>query len=154
MMKVLKLIQLLSYMMVTAQLLFYLLVYIDALKLLPIQDFIEHRKAIEPLIASRLKIIYYACLGISLLMIVLQIKEFNSLAFITSAIAFSCLLLDVLIALKGNVPINTIINSTPFEMRNDWDALRATWLNFFVYRGILSLTGIASLFVGLIFGQK
>lgn len=50
-----------AYLMVTAQLLFYLIILGDALRTISIHSFLEQRQAVDALMVKRFKFIYYAC---------------------------------------------------------------------------------------------
>jgi hypothetical protein len=126
----------------------------DAFAAVSMENFIEMRKAIDKVIVGRITVIYYCCLALSLVVVFLSIKEKNSLLVVTSVIALVCLIVDTVIAVKGNVPINNLINALPeTEVLKAVD-LRAQWLTFIHYRGILATLGMISLLTGLVFAKK
>lgn len=152
--KIIRLLQLVSYLVVTSQLLFYLLILIDGLKVIPIEHFLEQRKAIDQLMIGRFKFMYYACLALSLLMVFLSAKEPESLLFITTAIAMVCLLVDVVVATKGNGPINALVNTYAGDgPKAGWELVRIEWLKYIQYRGVAITIGMVSLLTGLVIGE-
>ena len=65
----------------------YLLVLGDALKMISLPNFLEQRKAIDSLMVKRFKMVYYTCLGLSIVMVVLSAGRPASSLFISSVIA-------------------------------------------------------------------
>lgn len=148
--KTIRLIHLLSYLLVTSQLLFYLVIFCDAIKQTSIENFMEHRKGVEQVIDPRLKMIYYSCLALSIAAILTSMKKPSSVFFITAAIALICLLVDMLIAIKGNIPLNNMIREGVLQQHMNWESVRTQWLNFIRVRGVFITIGMTSLLVGLI----
>ena len=143
------------YAMVASQVIFYLLVLSDAFRLIKVETFLEQRKAVDTVIAGRYTLLYYSGLVLSLVLVALTIRQPGSLMFITSLVAFLCLVGDVLIAKLGNIPLNEQVNAYVAGVGNtDWEAIRIKWLNFMKYRGMLEGAGLLSLAIGLIFGKK
>jgi hypothetical protein len=149
--KIIQLLQLVSYLLVTSQLLFYLVILIDALRVVSLQNFLEQRKVINTLFEGRFKAMYYACLVLSLTVVVISIKDVSSPIFITSLIAFICLVADVVLTIKGNGPLNARTNTYVVGQRGNWEELRIDWLRFIKYRGYFSTIGMISLLAGLVF---
>ncbi len=149
--KILKLLQMLVYLAITSQLLFYLLILSDSLKYISLANFIELRKVVDGMMETRFRIIYYSGLILTLAVVILAARKPGSMFFITSSIALVCLIIDVTIAMKGNIPINALINSYTNENNDhDWQALRLEWLRLINIRGIFAVTGMISLFIGFI----
>jgi hypothetical protein len=153
--KILRLIQICVYLIITSQLLFYLIILSDALKQVSLDNFLELRKIVDALMSTRFRIIYYSALILTLTVVVLALKKPGSILFVTSAIALLCLIIDVTIAMKANVPINTMINQyTPGDITHDWNSLRFKWLNLINIRGYFIIVGVISQLVGLIWTTK
>jgi uncharacterized membrane protein len=77
----------------------------------------------------------------------------GGLLFITSVISLVALLADVVLALKGNIPLNKYINSwSSWDYPDNWQQYRAQWFNLYHIRQALNITGFVSLLAGLIFG--
>jgi hypothetical protein len=71
------------------------------------ESYIELRKALDVSFRANYKYAVYAALLTSLLLVSANIKSPGSLLFITSVIAFVALIADVLLMMKGNMPIKT-----------------------------------------------
>lgn len=157
-MKTLKLIELLylvSYIIISSQLIYYLFVMSDALNLISIDNFMELRKAIDPIFKKRLSFVYYTCLGLNIVLLVIRRGELFSISYIALIIAFLCLVTDLLIAVKGNIPINNhITNYFRGSIEYNWQAMRKDWLHYITWRGIANFIGILSLIAGLLFDKK
>lgn len=153
--KCISLLNAISYVLISSQLLFYMLVLTQAMKAVSLENFLDLRKAIDPIFAGFPKLLYYTGLILSFVAVGLSVKDYNSLLFITSAISFICLAADVTIAMKCNVPINNKINTYVQGVitGTNWEGLRTDWLKFMQYRSAIGLVGVISLLVGLVFGQ-
>ena len=149
--KILRLLQLVVYLIITSQLLFYLLILSDTLKQVSLPNFIELRKVVDTLMENRFRIIYYTGIILTLAIFLLSTKKPDSIFFVTSCIALVCLIIDVSIAMKGNIPINKLINAyLPGDTSQDWSALRLQWLQLVNIRCIFIVTGFASQLAGLV----
>lgn len=149
--KTIRLLHLLSYLIITTQLMYYLFLMGDALKLVHIDNFLEQRQVVDRLIQQRHVPVYYVCLALSILMVGLHAKQWCSPVFISSALALTCLIVDVTIA-RGEVSnINNIVNSHPAGAAGiDWQGLRLQWLHLIKVRGIFSTAGFVFLLIGLL----
>lgn len=149
--KILRLLQLVVYLIITSQLLFYLLILSDSLKQVSLPNFIELRKTVDMLMENRFRVIYYTGIILTLAVLILSTKKPGSIFFVTSCIALVCLIIDVSIAMKGNIPINKLINAyLPGDTSQDWSALRLQWLQLMNIRGVFIVTGFVSQLVGLV----
>jgi hypothetical protein len=152
---IIRLMQLMVYMVITSQLLFYFFILSDSLKLVSLENFIELRKVVDLSFGHRFKMIYYAGLLLSLTVVLLQIKQPGSILFITAVISLVCLLVDVAIAMKGNVPINSLFNNYQSgDTTQNWQALRLEWINLINIRGAFIVTGICAQLIGLVFTRQ
>ncbi len=61
--KSIRLLHLLSYLLVTSQVLFYLFILCDALKAVSLENYFEQRKVIDSLMVRRFRFMYYSCLA-------------------------------------------------------------------------------------------
>ena len=153
--KIIQFLHLIFYVTVSSQLIFYLVIMSGALKLVTVDNFAELRKAIDSVADFRLRIVYYGCLALSLATTIIFFYQGSQPLFITSCIALLCLVIDLVIAVKGNIPLNEQIN-TYFTGNNaiDLDALRIQWIKFITYRGLFIVTGMISLLAGLLVGRS
>ncbi|RYY93685.1 MAG: hypothetical protein EOO11_19300 [Chitinophagaceae bacterium] len=146
----LRLLHLLLYFVVAVQLVYYLYLMGDALQQVSIGAFLEERRIVHPLVMKRHQAVYYACLATSVLMLFLAWRERTALGFVPHAIALLCLVADIVIAMKGNGPINTQIQAAVAAPGTDWEALRTQWLTLIKTRGAVISAGMLALFIGLV----
>ena len=153
--KILLLASLLAYSIIVSQSFMYIIALKNVQNSLPAAGYIELRKLIDINFVANFKYPMYAGLLCCLLLALSSIKWPGSILFITSAIAFAALVIDTLLAIKGNIPINTFINSwTPENYPADWQFYRAKWLEIFQYRQVANITGFISLLVGAVFNAR
>jgi len=142
---------LLFYLVVASQGLFYFVGVHKALASISLDAFAEQRKAVDLAVAGPLKFIYIGGLLIGSFALLLFRKHYCTLEYITLAIAFLFMSADVIVASKGNIPINQAFHYYPSS--NDlttWNELREQWLRFILIRGGLSVTGLLTLLAGFI----
>jgi len=133
--------------------------YILALKHVRINldgsSYTEMRKLIDVSMKGNFKYVIYTALLSNLVLVICTFKNPGSRVFITAAIAFAALILDTIIAIKGNIPINDTINTwTPDTYPANWAEFRTKWLQIFQYQQIANITGFVSLLIGAVFGSK
>lgn len=149
--KLIRLLQLFTYLVVVSQLAYYVFVMGDALKMVSIGNFVEQRKIVDPMVHQRHAPFYYAALILTFVVLISHYKEWNSGIFITTAIALLCLIADVYLGLRGNGPINTLVNQTAMGSPGiDWEGLRQKWIHLIKIRGMISMAGFVSLLTGLV----
>jgi uncharacterized membrane protein len=118
-------------------------------------SYIQLRKLLDANFRSNYQYAVYTALITSLLLVLINIKSPNSLLFIAACISFIALITDLLLMMKGNMPINNLINTwTPVHYPDNWAEYRAKWLQIFFYREIATITGFISLVVGAVFGMR
>ncbi len=153
--KVVFLFTLLAYSIIVSQSFMYILALKNVQFTLEANSFIELRKLIDVNMRDNFKYPVYAALFTSLLMVILTIKNPTSLLFITVAIAFIALIADTLLMMKGNLPINDVINTWSADnFPKNWSEYRAKWFTVFQYRQIANILGFVSLLIGAVFGSK
>ena len=141
---------LLFFLIVVSQGIFYLFAASKAFSGISIDAYAEIRNSIDQVIESRLKFVYPATLLIGLIAVLCLVKAPGSLAFITTAIAFACIIVDIILAVKFNMPINEQFHTYASSMQGtDWESLRKTWLQFLEYRAMVQVVGFLALLVGL-----
>jgi len=146
-------ITLLMYAAVISQSFFYILAMSVTLKKMRAQTYIETRNLLTATLQAPLQIVYYITLSASVLLTAFCVVNPGGLLFITSLISLVALLADVVLALKGNIPLNKYINSwSSWDYPDNWQQYRAQWFNLYHIRQALNITGFVSLLAGLIFG--
>jgi uncharacterized membrane protein len=151
--KILLFVTLLAYGIIVSQSFMYIL----ALKYLSVNldvgSYIKTRKLIDTSMRNNFKYVIYAGLLGNLILVILTFKYPGSLLFITAAIAFIALIADTLLTVRGNLPINDIINSWSTDnYPANWTDYRNKWLSIFQLRQIANITGFLSLLTGALFG--
>ena len=153
--KVIEFLYLALYVIISSQLIYYLLVMSDALRLVSIDNFMELRKAIDPIFKKRLSYVYYTCLALNIVLLVMRRGDLFSLSYAALVVASLCLVTDLVIAVKGNIPVNNQISIyVSGSSEYDWQALRKDWLSYITYRGIANVIGTLSLLAGLVAARK
>jgi len=153
--KIIRLLHLLTYMLVTSQVLFYLFILSDSLKVVSLGNFFELRKAVDSMMIGRFKFMYYSCLACSLLAVVIAARHPSSAFFISSVLALIFLAVDLVVTVKGSLPLNSLSHSyQPGSESVEWEGVRIRWLNYMKYRGIAIVIGMIALLSGLVFGKN
>lgn len=153
--KTLLLFTVLAYSIIVSQSFMYILALKQVQLNLDVNPYIELRKLIDERMNKTFRYVIYFALISNLLLIIFTVKSPGSLLFITTAIAFTALIVDTLIAVKGNIPINEAINTWAADKYPDtWTEFRSKWLQYFNYRQIANITGFISLLIGAIFGRS
>jgi hypothetical protein len=153
--KIILLITLLAYSIIVSQSFMYILALKDVQLKLEFNTYTEIRKLIDFSMRANFKYVIYAALLGNILLVISNIKTPGSLIFITSTISLIALIADVLLTLKGNLPINDIINTWSLDnYPKNWSEIRMQWFNIFQYRQIVNITGWISLLIGAVFGSK
>lgn len=150
--KIMLLLTLLAYSVIVGQSYMYIIALKDVQNNMQADSYIELRKLTDTAFRANFKWVIYAALLFNLLLVISTIKNPGSLLFITIVIAFLALITDTLLAVKGNVPVNDLINSWSADnYPANWADYRAKWLNIFQYRQIANITGFVSLLIGAVF---
>jgi uncharacterized membrane protein len=153
--KTLRLLHLFSYVLVTSQVLFYLFILCDALKVVSLENYFEQRKVVDTLMGARFRLMYYSCLALSILVVIFSVKQPTSFFFISSLVALVFLAIDLAITVKGSLPLNALSNTFSTGSDNtSWETVRIQWLTYMKYRGIATTVGMAGLLIGLVFEKS
>ena len=145
-------INLLMYAFVISQSFFYILAMSGALKKMQATTYIETRNLLTEKLKAPLQLVYYITLGTSLLLTAFCVVNPSGWMFICSVISLVALVADMLIAVKGNIPLNTYINTwTTGSYPNNWQDYRAKWFSLYHTRQAINITGFVSLLVGWVF---
>ena len=146
-------ITLLMYAFIVGQSFFYILALSNATKKMQAPAYIETRKLIDAELQSTLSLVYYMALGASILLTAFSVVNPNGIMFTCSVIALIALVIDIAIAMKGNIPLNKTINSwTPAQYPNNWEQVRSNRFSLYHVRQAINIVGFISLLAGLVFG--
>jgi hypothetical protein len=153
--KIILLVTLLAYSIIVSQSFMYILALKHVQLSLEANPYIELRKLIDTSMRDNFKYVIYVVLLANLLLVISTVKNPGSLLFITAAIAFTALIADTLLTVKGNLPINDIINTWSADnYPANWATYRTKWLNIFQYRQVINIIGFVSLLIGAVLGRK
>jgi hypothetical protein len=146
---------LLFFIIIASQGIFYLTGISKALLGISLEGFIEQRKAIDAVISTPLRVIYYSALITGLLLTLTTIQKPTSLLFITTIISFLCLSADVYLIVTQSLPLNKIVNDFPLNSDSiNFETIRVKWLTYINYRGMFAITGLLVLLSGFILEKK
>ena len=140
----------LLYFLVAAQGAFYLFGFAKALYNIPSETFIELRKAVDPVVRSRFKVLYLSALAMMFIWLLLIDKTGGFWSYGLILIAFLLLSADLVLILKVSEPVNRIINGDISNLKGSYDQLRHQWLKFISIRGYLSVSGFILLIIHLL----
>ena len=146
-------ITLMTYAFIVAQSFFYILAMSGASKKMQVSSYIETRKLIDVELQSKLSLVYYLALAASILLTAFSVVNPNGILFTSSVIALLALVIDITVALKGNVPINKKINTwTSSNYPENWQQVRNKWFSLYHVRQAVNIAGFVCLLAGLVFG--
>jgi uncharacterized membrane protein len=153
--KIIFAITLLAYAMIASQAFVYILSLKEVQLNLGANAYTEIRKLIDISMRASFKYVIYSALLANVLLVIATVKTPTSLVFITATIALLALVAEILLTLKGNLPINDAINKWSADnVPANWTSFRDKWFTIFQYRQIASITGFISLLIGAVFGIK
>ena len=146
-------ITLLMYAIVISQSVFYILAMSSTLKKMQAETYIETRNLLTKTLEMPLQVVYYTALGTSVLLTAFCVVNPSGWLFIGSVIALITLVADAILATKGNIPLNKLINSwTSANYPSNWKQYRSKWFTLYHVRQALNITGFVSLLAGWVFG--
>jgi hypothetical protein len=142
---------LIAYSIVVSQPLFYIVAMGKAQRALSAAAYIELRQCINSVMTRRVPVIYLSSLATVLVVLVLSLRSWNWSRLVTATIALLCLVIDIILMMRENVPINGVIDQwSTTNNPKDWESYRAKWFEIFAYRQIVLLVGFFALLVGAV----
>jgi hypothetical protein len=153
MMRLALLASLAAYSLVVSQPLFYLVVLGRAQRALSGPAYVELRQRMNPVMTRRIPPIYLGTLAALLLLVWLSLRAGESAMLVAAVTALACLVIDAVMMLRENQPINAVVDRWSMEaLPQDWQDYRTKWFTTFGYRQVVLLVGFASLLAGAVFG--
>jgi len=151
--KVTLLITMLLYAFIVAQSFFYILAMSKASKKMKAAAYIETRQLIDQQLRTSLSLVYYSAVTASIALIAFCVVNPGGLLFTCAIIALGALIVDVVLALSGNVPLNRTIDTwTTTTYPQNWQQVRAKWFTLYHIRQAFNITGFIILLFGIVFG--
>ena len=132
---------LLLYFVLAGQAVFYKLCFSQVFKKIPAQHFINIRKLADPILETRLPVIYYCCLALGIVFIILAVYQGSARTITFAALAYIFLQADVIFAKKYNLPINAEIRSLVNPSDITAAQLQHDWIRWIDIRGYFILAG-------------
>ena len=143
---------LIAYSVIVSQSFMYILSLRDTQLRMEARGYIQFRHLIDANMQAKFRYAVYGALLASLILMALAVADGSGFFIGCAAIAFVALVLDTVITVKGNLPINKIMNGwTINEYPANWSDMRGRWLHYFQLRQILNITGFIALVAGTVF---
>ena len=146
----LRFLHLVAYFFIASQAGYYLLCFYQVLKKLPPEKFVEIRQLTDPLIERPLRFFYVSGLLLSLILIFWSPSVESPAASLSLIIAGLLLIIDLVLAMKFNVPINKVINKLQGDEIRNASALQGQWLHYIYIRILIALVGFIVVMAGLL----
>jgi hypothetical protein len=152
--KVLLFTALFTYSWIVSQSYMYVIALENAQMAMDAPAYIELRHLLDVSFRANFKFVVIGALASNLLLVIATARNYRSALFFAAAFSFLALIVDTLLTLKGNVPLNDLINTwTATGYPVDWSQTRSEWLRIFHYRQVVNGSGFVILLAGAIFGQ-
>lgn len=144
-----RIVGMLLYFLIAAQGAFYLFGFGKALYNVSAENFIDLRKAVDPVVRGRFKVVYLSALAIVFIWLVMADKSGGILSYGFVLATFLLLIADLVLIVKFSEPINATINGNILESKQSLGELRHQWLKFISIRGSLSVAGFVLLLIDM-----
>jgi hypothetical protein len=140
----------LLYFIIAAQGAFYHFGFGKALYNIPSENFIELRKAVDPIVRGKFKVVYLSALAVMFVWFILVDKSAGFWSYGPVIIALLLLIADLFLIVKFSEPINELVNSNLLNTKQSFEEARDQWLKFIMIRGYLSVSGFVVLLLHLV----
>jgi hypothetical protein len=147
MLPIIRLAGIVLYFFIAAQGAFYHFGFGKALFQIPAEDFIELRKAVDPVVRPRFKSLYFSALAVVLLWLIFSDKSAGFLSYGPVLFAFLFLIADMVLIVKFSEPVNELINSDLLNTQTGYVTARTEWMKFIFIRGYLAMAGFFLLII-------
>ena len=150
--KILIFLNLLGYSVIVSQSFMYMIALRNVQESMGAASYIELRKLLDRNFLKKFKPVVYSALVLGLVLVVAALVQSSLVLLAGSIVAFAGLLIDVVLILKGDMPINRIINSWTLEtFPANWVEYRSKWLYWFSWRQVANISGFIALLIAAIF---
>ncbi|QNA45076.1 hypothetical protein [Lacibacter sediminis] len=151
--KILVFLNLLIYSVIVSQSFMYMIALRNVQESMGAASYIEIRKLLDKNFLKKFKPVVYSALVLGLALVAAASFQSSAIIKIGSALAFAGLIADVVMILKGDMPINRIINSWTLEtFPANWVEYRSKWLYWFSWRQFANISGFIALLIAAVFG--
>lgn len=132
----------------------YIIALMDVSKKLDAPGYIRFRQLVDRNFMAKYKWVVYAAMLLGPLLCILAATKGN-IVFVCSLVTLLALVSDLVLTLRGNMPINKLINTwSTNEYPIDWEIYRNKWLSVFFKRQVVTIIGFISLVTAAIFGNR
>ena len=115
------------------------------------KTFIEYHQAIDPYMAKWAKLLAQTQLALTLVVLVMEYQQGLMVSFWLMSIALSLVVTSVLVAIRGNVPLNKLIKGWSVdELPRNWIAIRSQWLSYHHMRAWVNILSFGFLLASLL----
>jgi len=150
--KILIFLNVLVYSVIVSQSFMYMIALRNVQENMGAASYIELRKLLDRNFLKKFKPVVYSALLLGLSLVSTAIFQSSGVLLAGSSIAFAGLLIDIVLIVKGNMPINRFINSWTLEtFPVNWIKYRSKWLYWFSWRQVANITGFIALLVAAVF---
>jgi hypothetical protein len=150
--KILIFLNLIVYSVIVSQSFMYMIALRNVQESMGAASYIELRKLLDRNFLKKFKPVVYSALVLGLALVVAAAFQSSAVILAGSSIAFAGLLIDVILIVKGDMPINRIINSWTLEtFPANWVEYRSKWLYWFSWRQVANISGFIALLIAAVF---
>jgi hypothetical protein len=150
--KILIVLNLFVYSVIVGQSFMYIIALRNVQESMGAASYIELRKLLDRNFLKKFKPVVYSALLLGLALVTVSLFQSSLVLTAGSIIAFAGLLIDVVLILKGDMPINRIINSWTLEtFPANWVEYRSKWLYWFSWRQAANISGFIALIIAAVF---
>ncbi|MBI1342211.1 MAG: hypothetical protein GC171_04650 [Terrimonas sp.] len=151
--KIIILLNLICYSFIVSQSLIYIIALSDVQRSMNAPAYIAFRKSLDRNFRKKFKYPFYLTLLSNSALVLVCGNQPGTLRFLTAVVALAAFMIDTFFMLKGNMPINNLINTwSDDDYPANWAAFRQQWLAHFRKRQVANITGYTCLLVGAVFG--
>ncbi len=150
--KILIFLNLLVYSVIVSQSFMYMIALRNVQESMGAASYIELRKLLDRNFLKKFKPVVYSALLLGLALLSAAVFQSSGILLAGCSIAFAGLLTDVVLIIKGDMPINRIINSWTLEtFPANWVEYRSKWLYWFSWRQVANISGFITLLIAAVF---
>jgi uncharacterized membrane protein len=151
--KILLLLNLFVYAVVVGQSFLYIVALRNVQESMEAPAYIELRKLLDRNFLQKFKPVMYLSLLLNLVSVISFLFQTSFILQTGAVIAFVAIVADALLASKGNMPINKIINNwTAESYPANWKDYRSKWMYWYSLRQIANISGFLALLIAAVFG--
>ena len=150
--KIILLINILTWSVIAGQSYMYIIALANVSKALDAPSYIQFRQLTDQNFMAKYKWVVYKAMVMTPLLCIVTASQ-AGIVFICSLVTLVMLILDLVFTVRGNLPINKLINTwTMDNYPADWEQVRAKWLSVYAKRQVVTIAGFISLVVAAVFG--